>query len=642
MHFKFFIYCGLLISGLTYVQGSVEKITLKSPDGKLLYSLQSEDGKTTQSLKKQNKTILERGCLGLIVDGKNLAEGVKSWKSKDVARNKEEKFSILGGKKLNKVIYNEYNVEGIGSDLRLNVRVYSNGVAFRYVWPESLKDKTTVKVEDENCEFRFPEKSILWTQDSPAALDSCEGSWSSSQMKDFKPDEKNPRSYIRTAPITAELPDNAGYALIQEAGNFGLDWSGIKFALRDGACRTVYYHDSKGFSVVPKNNQPWRVVLHANDLNELVNNDIIPSLAPAPDKSIFPEGINTSWIKPGRSSWTWWDKLSAKYDDQYKFVDMSSDFGFENHLVDEGWKKWDTDLSICIDKLKKLVEYSDKKKVGIWVWVDWGDLKDPQNNWEKMRTFLDKMQEIGVRGLKVDFMRSASQDRLKFYDALLKKSAKKHLMLNLHGANIPGGEARTWPHEVTREAIFGLERNLGGEVSGTHYCALPFTRMISGQGDFTGGYFGHSKRLRGSSWALQMASNIIFTSPLLNWVSNPEDMEACFPKGSPERCLISAIPPIWDETFVLPGAKIGNYAPFARRKGNQWFIALMNGDNGTRTAMISLDFLPEGKFSLVTLSDLSDKNDGWKVEKKEVTRKNKLDFTMRSRGGGIAWLVPTS
>ncbi len=48
------------------------------------------------------------------------------------------------------------------------------------------------------------------------------------------------------------------------------------------------------------------------DLNGLVRNDVIPSLAPEPDRNLFPEGAKTPWIKPGRSTWTWWDRGNVR------------------------------------------------------------------------------------------------------------------------------------------------------------------------------------------------------------------------------------------------------------------------------------------------------------------------------------------
>ena len=187
----------------------------------------------------------------------------------------------------------------------------------------------------------------------------------------------------------------------------------------------------------------------------LVRDDVIPSLAPEPDRNLFPEGSKAPWIKPGRSTWTWWDRGNVLENDQYAFVDMTAEFGWEYHLVDEGWKKWGRSLPESMDKLAKLASYAAGKNVGIWVWVRWSDVNNPANDWENMRRFFSSLSKTGIRGIKIDFMDSASQERLDFYDAVAENLAKNKLMVNFHGANTPTGEERSWPHEMSREGIYG-------------------------------------------------------------------------------------------------------------------------------------------------------------------------------------------
>lgn len=240
---------------------------------------------------------------------------------------------------------------------------------------------------------------------------------------------------------------------------------------------------------------------------------------------------------------------------------MTAEFGWEYHLVDEGWKKWGRSLPESMDKLAKLASYAAGKNVGIWVWVRWSDVNNPANDWENMRRFFSSLSKTGIRGIKIDFMDSASQERLDFYNAVAENLAKNKLMVNFHGANTPTGEERSWPHEMSREGIYGGEQNIWAAIGGQHYCALPFTRLVSGHADFTGGYFGHGPKLRGSSWTLQMAANIIYTSPMLHWVSNPADMEAAFPKDSPEREVVRNIPSVWEETSSFRRLPLGNAPP---------------------------------------------------------------------------------
>lgn len=614
---------------------------LKSPDGRILWQLNTRNGKTTHSLKKEDKTILEPSELGLTVNGRNMAAGTAGWKVEKVAEHVRDTFETRGKYPSASVSFNEYLATGDGSGLRIRARIFNHGVAFRYEWTEDMKTTPTLNIEEEKTSFAFPAEAILWTQDSGAALGPCEGIWTPSRIVDFKKDRTNPRSYVRTMPITAELP-NGTFALIQEAANYNKQWGGIKFALQDGACKAVHFQNPQGFSVPASADMPWRVVLVNDDLNGLVQNDVIASLAPRPDPHLFPGGAGTSWIKPGRSTWTWWDRGHVREDDQYGFVDMASDFGWEYHLVDEGWKKWGKTLEESMGKVAQLAKYAAGKKVGIWIWVRWSDVNNPANHWESMRKFFSAMAGTGIKGIKIDFMDSASQERLAFYDAIAETLANNKLMVNFHGANTPTGEERSWPHEMTREGIYGGEQNIWAAISGQHYCALPFTRLISGHADFTGGYFGHGPKLRGSSWTLQMATNIIYTSPVLHWVSNPRDMEAAFPKGSPEREVIRSIPSTWDETIVLPPSKIGECAAFARRSGSEWYIALMNGDGQERTVSIPLDFLKKDTdYRATIIRDLDGKNDGWNVSTSEkLTPRDSLRFTMRVKGGGIAHLVP--
>lgn len=622
------------------LSGGEPSVTMTSPDGLIAWKLDVREGKAVQSLDRKGKTVLEPSRLGIVVNGKDIAEGIKGWNVRKTADNIRHTFETRGKYPSASVSFNEYVAAGEHSGLLIRARVFNNGVAFRYEWTEEMKGTPSLSIGEEKTSFTFPAEAVLWTQDAASALGPCEGIWSPSKIADFHKDEAQPRSYIRTMPITAELP-GGGFALIQEAANYGRQWGGIKFALQDGACKALHFQNPQGFSVPASMEMPWRAILANDDLNGLVHNDIIASLAPEPDKNIFPEGAGAPWIKPGRSTWTWWDRGHVREDNQYRFVDMASEFGWEYHLVDEGWKKWGKSLEESLDKVARLVRYAAGSNVGIWVWVRWSDVNDPANNWESMRGFFSALAKAGIKGIKIDFMDSASQERLAFYDAVAENLARNRLMVNFHGANTPTGEERSWPHEMTREGVYGGEQNIWGTISGRHYCALPFTRLVSGHADFTGGYFGHGPKLRGSSWALQMAANIIYTSPVLHWISGPEDMEAAFPKGSPEREVIRAIPATWDETIVLPPSKIGECAVFARRSGDQWYIALMNGDGQERAVSIPLDFLKKDTaYKTAILRDLNGRNDGWKVETGELTSRDTLEFTMRVKGGGIARLVP--
>ena len=85
---------------------------------------------------------------------------------------------------------------------------------------------------------------------------------------------------------------------------------------------------------------------------------------------------DTSWIKPGKVNWDWWNHWTVWNVDfetginnpTYKhIIDVASKFGVEYILLDEGWNKRVQDPFTTRDEInvKELVEYGAKKNVGI-------------------------------------------------------------------------------------------------------------------------------------------------------------------------------------------------------------------------------------------------------------------------------------
>jgi alpha-glucosidase len=111
------------------------------------------------------------------------------------------------------------------------------------------------------------------------------------------------------------------------------------------------------------------------------------------------------------------------------------------------------------------------------------------------------------------------KETIDLYQACLKEAAEYRLVLDFHGANKPAGESRTWPNELTREGIRGYE--FRGPWA-AHNATLPFTRILAGHADYTPMHFGD--RRCETSEAHQIASAIIFTSPLLIFADHPREI----------------------------------------------------------------------------------------------------------------------
>jgi alpha-glucosidase len=161
--------------------------------------------------------------------------------------------------------------------------------------------------------------------------------------------------------------------------------------------------------------------------------------------------------------------------------------------------------------------------------------------------------------------------------------------------------------------------------------------MVQGNPDFTPTDF-RSDRLGGSSLAHELAQAVVYTSPFLCYSGSPENY-----LGNPALNVLRSIPPTWDETRVLPDSEIGRTAAFARRKRNDWFIGVVNG-NDERPFRVNLGFLGQGRFRADLLADQSERNDAFNRTSRVVSSRDSLSFDLRRDGGFVAHFskIPSS
>jgi alpha-glucosidase len=98
-----------------------------------------------------------------------------------------------------------------------------------------------------------------------------------------------------------------------------------------------------------------------------------------------------------------------------------------------------------------------------------------------------------------------------------------------------------------------------------------------------------------------------------------------------------AIAPVWDETRILPGSEPGKIVAEARRSGQQWFVAVINGGEAT-TLDISLNFLGPGSWKSIQLRDTEDKPDAWDRQEDKATPKDHIRLHLAARAGFVGWL----
>lgn len=586
--------------------------TIYSPDNKLKFNIYIQNNQLIYTLEKSQQLIIKPSTLECSVN--DLKYGVDAIELKEIAKRTENTFyTIRGGHSIahKHFLGKTFQIKNsAGDSFTIEVNVFNDGVAFRY----QIKAEEESRIDDFTT-FTLPDKTIVWSQNNTKYY---EGSYHQQSVDSLK------LGQLMGPPVTIQYPFKNTYVSITEA-NVN-DFSGMALEVLPEKTLKVRLSDITTKAGIFKT--PWRIIL-VGDLNTLVNNDLISNLSPKPDSALFPNGVNTEWIKPGRCVWSWLaNNRSITLSNMKKFTDYASELGFEYNLVDEGWSDWKDGNKDSWDLMKELVEYSAKKNVKIWLWKAYPDRKGIDGIYlpEKRSAFFKKCHEIGISGVKIDFLNSESQEICNFYHNALREAAEYNLMINFHGSNKPTGLNFTFPNEMTREGVRGLENKAPWAEQNT---ILPFTRYLAGPGDFTPLTF-NIKRIGETTWTHQIATAIIYTSPLLCYGVSPDDL-----LNNPAKEFICSIPSTWDETIVLPQSEINKTVIFARRKGKTWFIAaLTNNENPAMN--IDLSFLKKGKYQCEMIKDIKDIQQNCQLSNTDVSSKNKLKISMNKAGGFVA------
>ena len=581
---------------------------------------QSTEGTQLQlSIAKEGRTIVEPSPLGISTAQIDFVEGLSFVERTDSTI--DESYETTTGKRLShdhRGNQTTLTFEKGGQRIHLDVRVAAQGVGYRYRFPGD----GDVSVTGEESGFRLPSGASGWTQPwegtqaFPAAYENLYRQISST-------DSSGEYAFGTTFEATDE-----DWVLISEADISGrYAASHLSTSAGDGLFNVVFPDDLSDGTVDATRplRTPWRVAI-VGDLATVTESDLIQSLSPASTVE------DTSWITPGRADWSWWsqDRVTS-FERQKEYVDYASDHGWEFTLVDVGWSE---------DWMPDLVDYANERGVEIVLWSRWDDdhldidpgsapgLADPDNREE----LLSRWSEWGVAGIKVDFMNSDSQERMEFYDELLEATAEYELMVNFHGASLPKGRRRTWPHEMTREAVRGAEYYKFGNVTPTHNAILPFTRNVVGAMDYTPTTFSASDQEPRTTPGHELALSVVFESGQQH-LADSIDVYEQWPTA--ERFL-DRIAAAWDETQLVDG-RPGEEVVMARRKGSEWFVGVITAGSGQEVD-VPLDFLDDGTDYIAEVT--SDDNDGGLVRNDSgVTSEDTISVEVPENGGFTVYLL---
>lgn len=574
-------------------------------------------------LKYKNTQISKYAPLGIEVN--NIIYGTgKKLNLIDKVEIKEN-YNSMGNISINSH-YNQYSysIDSHNDNFVLQIRMYNDGFAYRYL----IKNKSLSRINKELSGFNLANGTKVWyfERNNQWKLKTYAGEWLKTDIDSLYVISK--MGPIQGPPLVAELPNNFGYMAITEAGLY--NYSGMRLEAKQDGSVLVNFTEKEGFNIAGDITTPWRVMIFAKTLNELVNTKIITNLNPPLSKELFSD---QTWIKPGRSVWSWWSYSENKeymtIESERKFIDFANKLNFEYTLIDEGWEtKWKNKW----DDLRNICEYARNRNVGVWVWKHWNQLNNPNDNYKQMANFLDSIKTVGCIGIKVDFLNGEALQMVSFEESLLKLAAKRKLLVNIHGCGKPTGEQRTYPNELTREAVRGLELNkMDQHITASHNAGLPFTRCLLNQCDYTPMGFSNPGN---TTWAHQLATAYLFTSSLLVMAENPEFLFT-EKKLEPIIPFIKSLPTVWDETKVLKGSKIGELAVFARRKGVVWYLIALNGGKGKEFSC-KLDFTGFKNNSVHTISDVQKDSKNIKLTNLTLRKGEFLSFQLADNGGFVA------
>jgi alpha-glucosidase len=609
------ILIGLFLS-VVVTNGAPEAIVTRSPDGRIAVEVGIDSVEHLYyRIVSDEKEVVLPSQFGIVADRADLGSGV-SFSSVET-RTIDETYPVLGvhSKALNRCRETTVTVKAANESWRLDIRAYDDGVAMRC----RLSAKRDRHIQKEVTEWKLPPGTVTWYQED---LRWYEGTFTEAPLDGLSPGKEI------CLPVSAKL-SSGKYIILTEANLVDYTDLAVRSA-HEGTFKALFHAETEGWKTSDEVVQPWRVTLVANDLNSLVNSDLIRNLCPPPS----PELVNASWIRPGRAVWNWWSTPSLIYGEQHKWVDWARQFGFEYYLIDAGWKKWQDGEKDSWACLTEVVNYAKSIGVDIWIWVHSNDVPDKAAR----EAFFEKAKDAGVVGVKIDFVAKCTREWSNWYEATLHDAAESKLLIDFHGAVKPTGRNRTWPNELTREAVRGHEwhilrynRTLGPE----HDCILPFNRFVLGPGDYTPTVF-NPDELRGYTWSREAAQAIVFASPFLCYADYPDNYI-----NTPAFDILKAIPSTWDETLVLPGSEIAKCAAFARRTGGEWFIGIINGPE-TSTLDIPLALIGEGSFSMKSLEDQPDRDDAVTANMRRLGKSDHLRLTIRPGGGFVGRIVKTA
>lgn len=573
----------------------MEPVIIVSPSGNIKATIKVDEKSVYYSVIAVNEgietVVVASSPLGLIRSDDSFFDNIKI-DSVTGSNDISESYSMVSGKQ-KKLSYKAREAtvclsNNLNKKLNIVFRVFDDGVAFRYVFPEQSDNE--VKVLSERTGFHIPDSTNAWMSPYEPFNQYGQPGYESEYLE-VKSGTPSPEKSGWAFPL---LFKNGDYWLfISEAG---LDGSYCGSHLKkdcDGGLYTIAFPeaderygmgDANPSSKLPWV-MPWRYIVVGKSVNVIAGTSMGYHLSE-------PSTIDdVSWIKPGRASWEWWSSTGGrKVKNLKEFIDLAAEMSWEYSLIDAGWE------NMPDGKIEDVISYAGKKNVNLTLWYNSGGRRDTSMKDEDFLMFNDdtrdkemaRIKALGVKGIKVDFFSGDKQYVIQLYQKILRDASKYQLLVDFHGCTMPRGWNRTYPNLLTMEAVKGIEcyryNKLYPDMVARYNTIAALVRGSAGSVDYTPAAFTDQKFPHKTTWAHELALTVVYESGIIHMADKPEGY-----RSLPQEALafLKQVPAAWDETILI-AAVPGELFIIARKKEGKWYVAGINGKDEMQEVTFNL------------------------------------------------------
>ena len=640
---KRILICGVLAMMMTSASALEKQVA--SPDGKLVVTINDNNGKPTYQVSLDGKVFLENSALGLNTNIGDFTQGMTMSEVSEV-KAINDSYQLDRIKKSHVDYHANQQVMTFTKDGKkvydIIFQVSDNDVAFRYkLYPQG--DTRCLVVKQEATSYQMPKEatSFLCPQMNPmTGFARTAPSYETNYDLDVPVGTKLSHTGY-TFPCLFKNGNN-GWVLLSETGT-DAGYVACRLMGKADGCYQIANpmpeemngQGSANPALNLPGETPWRTITVGKTLAPIVETTI-------PFDVVSQKYKASKKYEYGKGTWSWIIGMdwSCNFDEQKRYIDFAAAMGYQTVLVDALW-----DTQIGYPKMEELAKYGKSKGIDLFLWYNsngcWNDApqgpRGIMDNTLKRREAMAWMQKNGIRGIKVDFFGGDKQEMMKLYEDILIDANDYGIEVIFHGCTLPRGWERMYPNYVASEAVLASENlhfsQAMCDAEAKNACIHPFVRNAVGSMDFGGStlnkyYNGDNKSgtHRVTSDVFALATAVLFQSSVQHFALAPNNMT-----DAPAWAIdfMKQVPTTWDDTRFIDGYP-GKYVIMARRHGDKWYVVGVNAEKQPLKKRITLDMLKAG--SIVNVYSDDAKLVGRKKQVK-LGKKQTLDIVIPCNGG---------